>query len=97
MTVKRPSTRVSKGFLVRMGPLSGTLKLSTTAVIRGAYIYQMCTDPDNPVDWTTMYTGTRVKFLKTGLTVGTRYYFRVAVCAKGVQGDWSVTKNILVS
>jgi hypothetical protein len=97
MNVRKHTARVSKGFVVVMGSLSGTVKLNTKAGRQSAYIYQMCTDPSNPANWVTIYTGTVVKFVKTGLTVGTRYYFRVAVCTKGVQADWSVTESILVS
>ncbi|HEV7230874.1 MAG TPA: hypothetical protein VGO45_06075, partial [Bacteroidia bacterium] len=60
------------------------------------YVYQMTTNPKNEASWTTIYKGLIAKFIKTGLTSGTRYYFRYAVILKGVQGAWSPVLSIIV-
>ena len=97
MPLKKPAARAPKTFSVKQGTLSGTVVLNTKAVVHSAYIYQMTIDPTNAASWATIYTGTRVKFTKTGLTHATHYSFRVAVSTKGVQGDWSNVLTLLVS
>jgi hypothetical protein len=86
-----------KVFSVTQGKLSGSVVLDTKAVAGGVYIYQMSTDPNNAASWATVYTGKKVKFTKTGLTIGVRTYFRVAVIDKNVQGDFSTPLSLVVN
>jgi hypothetical protein len=97
MPLKKPAVHPPKTFSVKQGTLSGTVVLNTKGVRSSAYIYQMTTDPTNAASWATIYIGTRVKFIKDGLTHATHYSFRVAVSTKGVQGDWSNVLTLLVS
>jgi hypothetical protein len=96
MPEKKAKVRAPKGFTAKAGKLMGSVVLNTKAVKGSAYIYQMTTDPTNPASWVTICTVTKVRFTKTGLTSGTRYYFRVAVSTKSVQSDWSFVLNVLV-
>jgi len=95
MEVKKPAVRTPKTFTALPGTLKGTVKLDTKAARETAYIYQMTTDQTNVLSWSTVYTGTKVKFLMTGLTSATHYFFRVAYCIKGVQGNWSNPLQVL--
>ncbi len=96
MTVKKSQVRLPKTFTAVAGKLKGTVKLNTLAVRQTAYIYQMTTDPNTVTSWTTIYTGTSVKFTMEGLTSATHYYFRVAYSTKGIQGNWSNVLETLV-
>ncbi|MFI5151334.1 MAG: hypothetical protein ACHQRM_16505 [Bacteroidia bacterium] len=96
MTVKKPAARAPKTFTAIPGKLKGQVILNTKAVKQTAYIYQMTTDPNTPSSWATIYTGTKVKFIMTGLPSATHMYFRVAYCTKGVQGNWSDPLQVVV-
>jgi hypothetical protein len=97
MAEKKPSVRAPKTFSVKQGALTGTVVLNTKAITRGTYIYQMTTDVNTPASWTTIYIGGKVKFTKTGLTAGTKVYFREANVDKGVQGNYSDAISIVVA
>jgi hypothetical protein len=97
MTEKKPSVRVPKGFTVKAGKDPGTAKISAQAIKRGIYVYEMTTDPATANSWAMIYTGNTVKYLKTGLSSGTRYYFRYAVITAGVQGNWSPVVNLMMA
>jgi hypothetical protein len=96
MVVRKTSVRKPHVFSVSNGKLKGTAVLTTKAVSRGTYLYQMTTDPNTPASWVQIYAGSNVKFTKTGLTSGTRYYFRGAVSSKGVLGDWTTPEDVLI-
>jgi len=96
MAVKKSPVRKPKTFSAVNGKLKGTVMLSNKGIPRGTYIYEMTTDPNTPASWTYIYTGSNVKFTKTGLVSGTRYYFRGAISNKGIQGDWTVATDVLV-
>jgi hypothetical protein len=96
MPEKKAQVRMPKTFTAVPGKLKGSVLLDTKAVRESAYIYQMTTDLNTPASWVTIYTGTKVKFTKTGLTSATHYYFRVAVSTKGLQGDWSSPMDTVV-
>jgi hypothetical protein len=89
MTEKKPIQRKPKEFNVKNGRIKGSVELNMKAVVHGAYIYQMSTDPANDSGWSTICISTRVKFIQTGLKSGGIYYFRSSVVSKGVQGNWS--------
>jgi hypothetical protein len=96
MPEKKPAVLKPKVFTVVQGTVKGSVNLNSKAARNSAYIYQMTTDPTTVASWTTIYTGTKVKFSKTGLTSSTRYYFRVAVSTKGVQENWSTVIDVMV-
>jgi hypothetical protein len=96
MVEKKTAVKKPKGFSVIHGPVMGEVILNSKSVKNVSTAYQMSTDPNNAALWQTIYMGIRVKFAKTGLTTGTRYYFRMAVTSKGVQGNWSAPIDLLV-
>jgi hypothetical protein len=96
MNVKKSPIRKPRVFTAVNGKLKGTVALSTKGISRGTYIYQMTIDPNTVASWAQIYTGSNVKFTKTGLTSGTRYYFRSATSSKGIEGDWTVAIDVLV-
>ncbi|HXC05766.1 MAG TPA: hypothetical protein VNZ86_13485 [Bacteroidia bacterium] len=96
MIVKKPAARAPKTFTAIPGKLKGQVILNTKAAKQSAYIYQITTDPNTGNSWTTVYSGTKVKFIVTGLTSATHQYFRVAYNTKGVQGNWSDPAQVLV-
>ena len=89
MQVKKASVRKPKVFNVKAGRIEGDVILNSKAVKRGAYIYQMTTNPAQSTSWTDVYQGLHVKCLITGLTLGLTYYFRVVVIDKNGKGAWS--------
>jgi hypothetical protein len=96
MIEKKPSIHKPKTFTAVNGPMKGEVILNTKGLKGAAYVYQMNTDPNNLAGWQTIYMGTKVKFIKTGLTSGTHYFFRTALSSKGVQGDWSNFLDVIV-
>ncbi|HXC04094.1 MAG TPA: fibronectin type III domain-containing protein [Bacteroidia bacterium] len=97
MDVKKPSQRASKTFSVVLSKtIPNAVVLNTKAVSRSSYIYEVTTDTTNPNGWTVAITSNTVKYVKTGFTSGTRYYFRVAVVTKNIQGPWSPVLNVII-
>ena len=97
MPVKRPSVHGPKIFTVKPGKASGSVNLDSKAGKGAVYVYEMTTDPNTPASWTNIYIGKTTRFLKTGLSSGQRYYFRVAVIIKGIQQPWSPVVNAVIA
>jgi len=95
MDVKKPASRKPKTFSVKAENSPGAVLLNTKAVSRSSYNYQVTTDSTLASGWTTIAISNTAKYLKTGLTSGTRYFFRVAIVTKNVQGDWSPVLNVV--
>ena len=55
------------------------------------YIWQVCSDPMTDANWRQVGMDTKSKFAVTGLTSGTKYWFRVAAVGSGTgnQSPWS--------
>jgi hypothetical protein len=97
MDVKKLPPRPNRTFQVKAAPGAGRLKLSTSAVKNAVYHYQQTNTPNNEDSWKTACINNKVKCIVDGYLGGIRYYFRVAVITKGVQGNWSsVVSMILV-
>jgi hypothetical protein len=97
MPVKKPRTVQPKLFTAVLTKIPGQVRLDSKAVNRSScYIYQMTTDPNAATSWQTILTSNNVKDLVNGLASNTRYYFRVAVSTKGIQGAWSTPINVLM-
>ncbi|HEV7230789.1 MAG TPA: fibronectin type III domain-containing protein, partial [Bacteroidia bacterium] len=97
MAVKKPSVHGPKLFTVKPGKAAGSVNLDSKAEKGAVYVYEMTTDPNTPTSWANIYIGKTTKFLKTGLSSGQRYYFRVAVIIKGVQEPWSPVVNVVIA
>ncbi len=96
MELKSPSVHQSKEFNVKPTGDPGEVKLSTKYVDRSSYIWQMTTDPAAESGWATIGQATQASLIKTGLTSGSRYYFRVATVGKEGLEPWSNTVNTIV-
>jgi hypothetical protein len=96
MRVKRKGTPPPKIFSVVLSKDPNTVELNTKAETGGIYLYEMSTDPNNPASWGMVVFSKQVKCTKSGLTSGVRYYFRVAVIIKTVQGPWSPVLNVII-
>jgi hypothetical protein len=96
MPVKKTPVHQPKIFSAVAMKTPGMVRLNSKAVPRASYVYEMTTDLTNAASWTNIFIGGQVKFDKTGLTSGTRYYFRVAVSIKGVLSAWSHDLSVLV-
>ncbi len=97
MDVRKPAARTPKTFSAKVEKVPGEVLLNTKAVPRSSYIYQMTTDPTLVSGWSTMAISNTAKYLKTGLTSGTKYFFRVAIITKSLQGDWSPVISVVAS
>jgi hypothetical protein len=89
MDVKRAPPKPNRAFTAEALPMSGQIRLSTQAIPRSVFIYQVSTQPNNPASWETVHIDLRVKKTLTGLTPGIRYYFRMATVTNKIQSDWS--------
>jgi hypothetical protein len=85
-----------KSFSVLLYKQVGSVKLDNKAIRNSAYIYEMTTDPNNPASWMQIYAGNKVKFIKSGLTSGTRYFFRGAVVTQGMKGAYTPVKDVVI-
>lgn len=95
MEVKVPTVHTAKEFNVAATENPGEIKMSTKAVPRSTCIFQMCMDTSSESNWQTIAQSTRAKFVKSGLTSGTRYYFRVGVIDKNGMSAWSNVLNCI--
>jgi hypothetical protein len=89
MQLKKPSLRKPKIFSVHAGGIEGDAILNSKAVTRGAYIYQMSSDPQGISGWNDVCKSLQVKCVVQGLVPGQLYFFRVAVIDKNGVGAWS--------
>lgn len=96
MSVKGKGGKVAHDFEVKVTNNPGEVKLTHQGVKRGAYEYQMTTDPTNESSWVKIYTGTRGTFTKSGLVSGTRYFFRSMIIDKNGPSAWSAVLNTVV-
>ncbi len=96
MPLKKPRPHVNKTFSVTLSKDPDTVVLNTKAVKDSSYVYQVTTDATNANSWTNVIISNTAKYTKNGFSSGTRYYFRVAVITKNVQGPWSPVLSVIV-
>jgi phosphodiesterase/alkaline phosphatase D-like protein len=72
------------------GDHDGEVDLSWDTVSRAkSYIIEKSADPPTATSWQHAGVSPRSTFTVTGLTPGTRYWFRVAAVSTGGQSGWS--------
>lgn len=97
MAIQKPAVRKPKVFSVKQSKIHGEVMIDSKAVTNGFYYYDMSTDPNlAESSWVRIYGGSKVKFVKGGLTIGTRYFFRTSVVIKSVQGNPSSVVSLIV-
>ena len=74
----------------------GEVDLKSKGSKGASYIFQYTTTPLVASSWITSSTQKQVKHTVTGLTVGTMYYFRVAVVTKAGQQPFCTPVNLMV-
>lgn len=84
------------GFTVQRGEMAGEIKLSTPAIPRNAYVWEMVADPlpveteeDPEHTWEQIGISITASFIKEGLEIGKKFWFRVASIGKDGQSAWS--------
>ena len=95
MDVKGKGGNFGRGFEVSATGNVGEVRLQREGVSHGTYEYQMSIDSSNDVNWQRIYSGTRNRFVKSGLVSGTRYYFRAAGIDKNGMSQWSSVKTMI--
>ena len=83
------------GFEVSATGNVGEVRLQREGVGHGTYEYQMSIDISMDANWHRIYSGTRNRFVKSGLVSGTRYYFRAAGIDKNGLSPWSAVKTMI--
>ena len=89
---KQPASRQKAQLSIADGSHSGSVKLVAKAVDRAhAYLWQLAKDnlPLDESGWTLVANGTRSYYELGGLTVGAKYYFRVAAITPDETTDFS--------
>ena len=86
-SIKKPIVRDAKTFNAKQGKISGTVDLEINSYGTGAYVWEMSTDPIGT--WTQLEITVKSKTSVTGLTTGTKYWFRVAVITSSGKNDYS--------
>ena len=78
------------GIVATIGDLDGEIDLDWDSV-RGAisYVMQRSVDPPTATSWQSAGVVTKSKGSVTGLTSGTKFWFRVAAVGAAGQGAWS--------
>jgi hypothetical protein len=97
MTERKTRINPPRTFTVSPGKAIGSVLLRYPSSPNAVYVIQMTTDPTNPASWMQIYNDNRCRFTKTGLSSGTKYFFRAAIIVKGVQTVWSPVRDILVA
>ena len=95
MDVRGKGGNKVRGFEVSATGNIGEVRLQREGVIRGSYEYQMSIDISTDANWQRIYSGTRNRFVKSGLASGTRYYFRAAGIDKNGLSPWSSVKTMI--
>ena len=96
---KQPTAREKPTLVANVGPLSGSVKLVAKAVYNaGAYIWQSAKDnlPTTESEWITVGHSTQANYELTGLTVMSKYYFRVAAVTPEGTTDFSAAIEKIV-
>jgi hypothetical protein len=96
MDIKGAGTHQAKEFNVKPTGNPGEVKMATKSAPRCTYMWQMTSDPTVATGWITIGQATQANFIKSGLTSGARYYFRVATVGKEGQEPWSNVVNTIV-
>jgi hypothetical protein len=96
LQIRKHTSHGQKVFSAKLGKTPGTVLLNTKAAVRSSYLFEMTTDPNTATSWAQIAISQTVKFTQIGLTSGIRYYFRVAVITKSVQGTWSPVLNVII-
>ena len=89
---KQPTPREKPTLAANDGPNSGSLKLVAKAIYSAAtYIWQSAKDtlPTTESEWVTIGHSTQASYELTGLTVMSKYYFRVAAVTPEGTTDFS--------
>ena len=90
---KGPSTSqptVPQALTATAGDHDGEIDLSWDTVPKAkSYIIEISPDPPTDKSWGHAGVSTKSSFTATGLTPGTRYWFRVAAVGTGGQSGWS--------
>ena len=79
------------GLFATQGDGNGEVDLHWNPIKRGlnSYLIEKTTDPAGQTGWAYATTVTKSSAAVTGLTSGTRYWFRVAAIGSAGQGPWS--------
>jgi hypothetical protein len=97
MYQRRKAAKTNNGYRVHATKTAGELFIMTVKVPRAFYEFEMTTDPNNASSWTLIYKGPKVKFIKTGLVSGTRYYIRVkTVTVAGESAPSDVLSSVVL-
>jgi hypothetical protein len=95
LAVRKIPLRPPRAFAVKLGPVSGSVKLSVPAAARrAAYDWQYSTDGGKT--WLDIPSTLQAKTTMTGLAVATTPQFRYRAVLKAGEGDWSQAISILV-
>lgn len=94
MQVKKSPSPRPNGFRAAYNGNPGEVLLRTDYEKGCSFIWQRSLTPYVEESWVTMHVGTQSKFVATGLTRGTLYYFRVAKANKHGQNPWSLVVYI---
>jgi hypothetical protein len=97
MQTKKKAVKAPKVFTVKQGPVAGVVLVNSKAAKRSSYIYQYTTDQTMANSWVDGYKNNKVKGTITGLTPGTRYYFRVASVGTTGESSWSPVISLVVN
>jgi hypothetical protein len=89
MQIKGKGGRTLVSFAVDALKEAGKIRIMIKFVARATFHFQMSTAPGDESSWQTIYEGTQAKFIKAGLTSGTRYFFRAAVIDKNGRSSWT--------
>jgi len=95
MDVRGKGGNFARGFEVSATGNIGEVRFQQAGVSHGSYEYQMSIDPSSDANWQRIYSGTRNRFVKSGLVSGTRYYFRAASIDKNGLSPWSSVKAMI--
>jgi hypothetical protein len=95
MMVRKVPVRPPRSFEVKLGTVSGTVKLSVPAAARrAAYDWESSTDGGKT--WSPLPSTLQAKTTVTGLAVASTPQFRYRPVTKAGEGDWSQPISILV-
>jgi len=78
-------------------PQVGTCKMTWKGVKgRDYYQAQMTANPLDPESWKPVATTTKLSCVATGVTTGTRMFFRVCAVNHAGQGEWSEPAELMI-